>query len=165
MAARLPIWEMAHMAKGDVPPGISARLDHLLELARPAGLSERQFCIQSKVSTSFFTDLRNGRDPSIDRVERLANRAGLRLSQLVDGADATRAGRLAVPIALPSEERLADMMSALLKSVGLEKEADARAGELAQLLPTALEAAGAALVQPESDEAPSRGARPPRAAK
>lgn len=80
-------WEISRMAKNDVPPGISAQLDRLLTEARPANMSERQFCIQSSVSTSFFTDLRNGREPSIDRVERLANTAGLRLSELVEGAE------------------------------------------------------------------------------
>ena len=153
------------MAKSDVPPGISARLDRLLEQVRPAELSERQFCLQSKVSTSFFTDLRNGTEPGIDRVERLANRAGLRLSQLVEGADHLASGRLAVPMVLPSEERLTAMMSALLKSVGLDREADARAGELAQLLPTALEQAGAALAKPASDRATKRGGPARQAAK
>ncbi len=95
------------MAKGDVTPGISARLEALLMAAKPADLSERQWCLRGKVSTSFFTDIRSGTDPSIDRVERMANAIGLRLSDLVEGAQAQPA---APAPALPSEAQLAAMI-------------------------------------------------------
>jgi len=159
------VWEIAHMAKNDAPPGISAKLDHLLEVARPKDISERQFCIQSKVSTSFFTDLRNGREPGIDKVERLANRAGLRLSELVQSADAIQPGRLALPIALPSAERMQTMMLALLDLVDLERPRDELAGELALQLPIVLEQAGAVLASPDAASKTTRGGRPRQGAK
>lgn len=152
------------MAKGDTPPGISARLEGLLLRAMPPDLSERQFCIQSKVSTSFFTDLRKGVEPGIDKVERLANRAGIRLSRLVADADAPRAGRFAVPLALPSEPRLQTMMSAMLKSAGHQAPAEL-VDALVRQLPNALEQAGAVLAPAASARSTSLAVRSPRPAR
>ena len=160
MAVPGMLWEMPHMAKDDAPPGISAQLDRLLVEARPADLSERQWCIQSRVSTSFFTDLRNGREPGIDRVERLANRAGLRLSELVSRGDKIEAGRLAVPLAMPSAPRLAEAMHGLFQLVGMHSVSDELVNELAELLPDALENAGAHLVPQGSASAAKRKPRP-----
>ncbi len=147
------------MAKGDVPPGISAKIDNLLEQARPADLSERQFCLQSKVSTSFFTDLRNGREPGIDKIERLANRAGLTLAQLVDGIVPPLQDRVSVAVALPSADQLVPMMRGLLRGVGLDDAADKHAETLAQRLPDALEQAGATLAAPVYAPKTKRAAR------
>lgn len=107
MEQRGQAWEISRMAKNDVPPGISARLDALLSGARPADMKERQFCIQSSVSTSFFTDLRNGREPGIDKVERLANTAGLRLSELIEGAESP-----VQPTVLDLEKMIAEIIEA-----------------------------------------------------
>lgn len=104
MAGLASMWEMSQMAKKQAPPGISARLDELLMRAQPEDLSERQWCLQAQVSTSFFTDLRKGVEPGIDRVERLARRAGLKLSELVEGAERSVAR-------VPTEDELAEMLA------------------------------------------------------
>lgn len=158
------VCDIAPMAKGDIEPGISAQLNTLLERVKPDDLTPRQWCLQSNVSTSFFTDLRKGTEPGIDKVERLANRAGITLTQLIEGRAELSAGRLAVPIALPSVERLRTMMAALLKTTGIEDPTGELADALAQLLPNALEQAGAVLAPPESARVRRRGAPPQRPA-
>lgn len=165
MAAVALLWEMPTMAKKDVPKGISARLEHLFERAKPADLSVRQLLIQSNVNTSFFTDISNGREPGIDKIERLANRCGLRLSELLAEADAPSPGRLAVPIALPSADRLRAAVEALVEPLDLSQGKDAIVDEIALLLPNALEQAGAKLVSDPSGRGNTRAARSQPSAK
>lgn len=86
ICANVAVWEIPHMAKKDIQPGVSGRLDALLRSAKPPELSERAWLIQSKVNTSFFTDLRAGKEPGIDKIERLARRAGMSLAELLEGA-------------------------------------------------------------------------------
>lgn len=82
------LWNQARMAKKPAPPGISSRLDGMLRRVQPKGLSVRKWCEASQVSTSFFTDLRKGTEPGIDKIERLVNKAGLSLSQFIANDEA-----------------------------------------------------------------------------
>lgn len=59
------------------------------------------------------------------------------------GLDQPRTITISLPVTLPSEERLTAMMAGMLDSVGLPNLADDYAGQLAQLLPTALAGAAA----------------------
>lgn len=79
------LWNYAAMGKQAAMSGIGSRLDALLSRAKPADLSERQWCLKAGVSTSFFTDVRKGTVPSIDKVERMANAAGQSLAEFVSG--------------------------------------------------------------------------------
>lgn len=79
------LWNHAAMGKQAAMSGIGSRLDALLTRAKPADLSERQWCLKAGVSTSFFTDVRKGAVPSIDKVERMANAVGQSLAEFVSG--------------------------------------------------------------------------------
>ena len=93
----------------DMPPS-GIQILRLLEAARPKDMSVNRWCLASGVSTSFFTDLRNGREPGIWKVERLARRAGLTLSELLDGKEA--------PVDLtPSEQDLSDMLAGVQSEI------------------------------------------------
>lgn len=165
MAGIALLWEMPRMAKKDIPKGISSRLEHLFEMAKPDDLSVRQLLIQSNVNTSFFTDISNGREPGIDKIERLANRCGLKLSELLQQADDLAPGRLSVPMALPSEDRLRAAIAALVDPLDLSQGKDAIVDEIALLLPNALEQAGAKLVSDPSGRGSKRAVRPRQSAK
>lgn len=84
------LWNYATMGKQAATSGIGSRLGALLAGAKPADLSERQWCLKAGVSTSFFTDIRKGTVPSIDKVERMANAAGQSLAEFVTGASPER---------------------------------------------------------------------------
>lgn len=165
MAATASVWEMPLMVKKDIPKGISGRLERMFERVRPADLSVRQLLIQSNVNTSFFTDISNGREPGIDKIERLANRCGLKLSEFLAQDDGLQPGRLAVPIALPSADRLRAAVEALVEPLDLSQGKDAIVDEIALLLPNALEQAGAKLVSDPSGRGNTRAARPRPTAK
>ena len=98
------------MAKEKPAPGISARLVTLLEGVRPSdeetgkALSDNKWCEAAGVNSGFWRDLRGGSVPSIDNVERMARAAGLKLSDLIDGAE-----RPVNP--LPSAAELEQMVS------------------------------------------------------
>jgi len=81
-----------------------ARIEALLAAAKPTDLSTRQWLLLSRVNSSFFTDLRKGVVPGIDKLARLARRAGLSLSELLDGASTA-------PRTLPSAEDLETMLA------------------------------------------------------
>ena len=72
-------------------PGISAHLMAMFERVRPEGMSWRQWCEAARVNTSFFTDLRKGREPGIDKIERLAAAAGFTLAEFLGESERTRA--------------------------------------------------------------------------
>lgn len=90
-------------------------------------------------------------------------------SPMIEGrpkiSPASGAQHLLLPVTLPSEERLAAMMSALLKGVGLEDQAAEHAGTLARRLPDALARAAADLATPASEKATTRDERSPPLAK
>lgn len=83
------LWNYAGMAKKPAT-GIASRLDAMLGRIKPDDMSERGWLLAAQVNTSFFTDLRKGTVPSIDKVERLARAAGLSLAEFV--SDGERVG-------------------------------------------------------------------------
>lgn len=99
------------MAKRTSQPGISAQLVELLHRVRPIDeetgkpISENKWCIQAGVNGGYFRDLRNGVEPGLDKIERLARRAGVTLTELLEGAER--------PIdPLPSAEELSGFVAA-----------------------------------------------------
>lgn len=121
MESRGALWEISHMAKVKLTPGVSAHLIDLLENVRPEHperpgkpISDNRWCEDAGVSTGFWRDLRKGAVPSIDNVERMARVAGLRLSELIEGVEP-----LAHPI--PSESELAVMLEQAQREVPVER--------------------------------------------
>ena len=94
-----------------MPTTPAANIVALLEAVRPrdaAGkpVSDRRWCLDAGVNTGFWRDLRKGTMPRIDTVEALARIAGLSLSQLLAGDDAS------VEVdTLPSADALAQMLA------------------------------------------------------
>lgn len=132
------MWNDAAMAKLPVT-GTAARLDDIFRSIHPDGLSERQWCIRANVSTSFFTDIRKGSVPSLDKVERVAGVAGFSLAKLL----AMETGEIAVLSDLterdmPSESVLTQTLAILLSSVGVDPYEDERARKIARQFPNAL---------------------------
>lgn len=118
------LWNQARMARKPAPPGISTRLDGMLRRVQPEGLSVRKWCEASQVSTSFFTDLRNGTEPGIDKIERLVNRAGLSLAQFIadDAAPAISEDELrqAIRDAFPLPPKPFDQQAEYLADIVLD---------------------------------------------
>ncbi|HSI18157.1 MAG TPA: hypothetical protein VK980_10340 [Sphingomonas sp.] len=94
-----------------MPTTPAANIVALLEAVRPrdaAGkpVSDRRWCLDAGVNTGFWRDLRKGTMPRVDTVEALARIAGLSLSQLLAGDDAS------VEVdTLPSADALAQMLA------------------------------------------------------
>lgn len=152
MARGRLLWEISPMAKVEAPPGVSAKLIDLLMSAKPDELSERQWCMKAQVSTSFFTDLRNGREPGIDKVERMAGAIGLSLSEFLAGQRP--------PIRLvPEAEELEQMLSEI---VGDEITMQTRPSDLPRIFGTALHGQlkhyRSGLASPKKEKAPVLGA-------
>jgi hypothetical protein len=105
---------------------------------------------KAQVIASIFA--RHGGDPRA--VLRLAglSEADVDAEASAIGLHQARTITISLPVTLPSEERLTEMMAGLLDAVGLPNLADDYASRLAQLLPTAL--AGASTL-----DAPHRSAR------
>jgi hypothetical protein len=91
-----------------------------LRRIQPSDLNDRQWCIAGKVSTSFFTDVRNGTIPSIDKVERMVNVAGMTLTDFVSDGELRRgfsvdqlrsAFQDALPLPVGSLERQASFLA------------------------------------------------------
>lgn len=128
IAPRVRAWEISPMSKPDVPPGVSASLIDILQRAKPSELSVRKWCEQARVSPSFFTDLKNGREPGIDKVERLAAVVGLTLSELV-------AGQQPPTRIVPDESELEAMLSEIVSD---EVTMQTRLADLPRIFGTAL---------------------------
>jgi len=151
------MWEIPHMVKHAKEPQDMSWLIALLDRAKPAELSHRQWLLQSGVNTSFMTDLSRGVVPGIDKIYRLASRAGLSLSEFFDGHPA------ACDI-FPSVETLTSM----LEGVQRELPATASYADWPRLAASALhtrleryrdDAAKSALLGPEPVIAPEEDAQ------
>ncbi len=81
MAPHWLAWDISHMPKAPKNPADNRALLTLIEVGKPADLSVAQWLKAARVSSSFITDLRNGVEPSIYKIERLARAAGMRLSE------------------------------------------------------------------------------------
>ncbi len=84
---RQAVWDFPHMAATRKKTfDNTALLTHLM-VQRPSDMSIAQWLKAAEVNSSFFTDLRNGREPGIYKIERLAAQAGLRMSQFWRGVE------------------------------------------------------------------------------
>jgi transcriptional regulator with XRE-family HTH domain len=125
--------------------------------AATAHFSQRSLSAEAGESRDAVGDIINGRNknPTTKVLSNLARALGGDLSMfgLADerATDALR---------LPSGDRLAAMMSALLRGVGLEAEAELHSETLARRLPVALEQAGAKLASSRSARSTKAALRP-----
>lgn len=123
------MWEMSNMARAE-SSGIVELLPAMFARAKPDDLSWRQWTIQADVSGSFFTDVKNGIDPSIGRVERVVNAIGLSLVDFFEG-------RLPADVVASSDETLVQTLRVAIQDMP-RGSADKRAQYLAEYLSTAL---------------------------
>lgn len=141
------VWDLSHMTKKKPMDPFAQQILDLLEAARPyvegskKRLSDNKWCEMAGVNTGFWRDLRNGSEPGVVRLQRLADIAQIKLSTLIAAAENP-------PFQLPSEDRLTEMMAGLLEGVGLEDVAAEHAKTLAERLPDALEQVSGPLAPP-----------------
>lgn len=171
--------EIYQIAPGDVAWNIPAmstkaqrkaeaerRARHLyarLARLKPADLTERQWTIKAGVSSSFFTNLKKGSEPSVGLLRLILETVGVSLPEFfVHEAD----GRL---IAAPSEQALAEAFDRVLPGLPkVGKGRDRRAEYLASTvldvlgLPQRLRANPARPEIPDGDD--SEEGTPPRSA-
>lgn len=132
------VWDLSHMSTKKPVDPFAAQILEQLEAVRPVvegtgkPLSDNKWCELSGVNLGFWRDLRNGSEPGVIKLSRLAATAQVRLSSLIAAAETPA-------FKLPSEERLTEVMAGLLEAVGLEEAAAEHAKTLAQRLPDALE--------------------------
>lgn len=127
---------------------------------KPADLTERQWTIRAGVSSSFFTNMAKGSEPSIGNLRLVLDEIGVSLPEFfVHEAE----GKL---LPAPNEQELADALRRVLP--GLPKSLDRRAEYLAATvsdvlgLPARMRSNPANGNSPDEDD-PEAGA-PPRAA-
>lgn len=112
IAQPIPLWDIPGMAaragkKKDAERRAQAMYGRLMAL-KPDDLSERQWLIQAGVSSSFFTNLKAGSEPSVGNLRLVLEAIGLTLPEFF-AAEAK--GRLAE---VPSEQALASLIDRLL---------------------------------------------------
>lgn len=88
--SRAPLWDFPHMGAPKRKLIDNAALLNHLMLVKPADMSVAQWLEAADVNSSYFTDLRNGREPGIYKIERLAAVAAMRLSEFWRGVELTR---------------------------------------------------------------------------
>lgn len=104
--------------------------DRLMLIDRPAGLSNNEWAAKAGVNTSFFTNLRNGSEPSVGNLRAVLEVVGLSLPEFFASE---AAGRL---IFAPDERQLIGAIRDALP--GLPKRHDRRAEYLADVVQAVL---------------------------
>lgn len=82
------LWDISQMVKQAKPKIDNTELLKRLEDARLAyspEMSQNDWCKSAKVNTSYFTGLKDGVEPGLYKIERLAGVVGLSLADLIEG--------------------------------------------------------------------------------